>query len=107
MTLYYYEELTLKEIGMILDITESQVSQIHTKTILKLQAGSDRRLEGAFVNLHDSVAKREFIWYTIKVKKHTAVDIRVESDSCYSLCSFCNEWCHIMWFPWWVKEPEV
>jgi RNA polymerase sigma factor for flagellar operon FliA len=37
LTLYYYEELTLKEIGMILDITESRVSQIHTKTILKLR----------------------------------------------------------------------
>ena len=37
LTLYYYEELTLKEIGMILDITDSRVSQIHTKTSLKLR----------------------------------------------------------------------
>jgi len=31
MALYYYEELTLKEIGQVLNITESRVSQIHSK----------------------------------------------------------------------------
>ena len=33
---YYYEELTMSEIGDILAITESRVSQIHTKAILRL-----------------------------------------------------------------------
>lgn len=37
MALYYYEELTLKEIGKVLDISESRVSQIHTKIILNLK----------------------------------------------------------------------
>jgi RNA polymerase sigma factor for flagellar operon FliA len=37
MALYYYEELTLKEIGKVLDISESRVSQIHTKIILSLK----------------------------------------------------------------------
>lgn len=37
ISLYYYEELTMKEIGEILDITESRVSQIHTKAILRLR----------------------------------------------------------------------
>lgn len=37
LTLYYYEELTLKEIGEVLGVTESRVSQIHAKTILKLR----------------------------------------------------------------------
>lgn len=37
ITLYYYEGLTLKEIGKILDISESRVSQIHTKAIFRLQ----------------------------------------------------------------------
>lgn len=37
VTLYYYEELTMKEIGVVLDITESRVSQIHAKAILKLR----------------------------------------------------------------------
>jgi RNA polymerase sigma factor FliA len=38
IALYHYEELTLKEIGVVLDITESRVSQIHSKAILKLRA---------------------------------------------------------------------
>lgn len=38
VALYYYEELTLKEIGVVLEISESRVSQIHTKAILSLRA---------------------------------------------------------------------
>ena len=38
ITLYYYNELTLKEIGDVLGLTESRISQIHTKTIIKLRA---------------------------------------------------------------------
>lgn len=38
ITLYYFEELTYKEIGSILAISESRVSQLHTKAILKLKA---------------------------------------------------------------------
>ncbi len=37
IALYYYEELTLKEIGEVMRISESRVSQIHTKSILKLR----------------------------------------------------------------------
>mgnify|MGYP001026687728 CR=1 FL=1 len=36
--LYYYEELTLKEIGKILGLSESRISQIHSKTILSLRS---------------------------------------------------------------------
>jgi RNA polymerase sigma factor for flagellar operon FliA len=35
--LYYYEGLTLKEIGAILKVTESRVSQIHTKAVLRIR----------------------------------------------------------------------
>ncbi|HEV8104400.1 MAG TPA: RNA polymerase sigma factor WhiG [Gaiellaceae bacterium] len=45
VTLYYYEELTLREIGEVLGVTESRVSQLHTKAILRLKA----RLAGALV----------------------------------------------------------
>lgn len=45
LVLYYYEELTLKEIGEILDVTESRVCQIHTKAIMRLQ-GKILRHEG-------------------------------------------------------------
>ena len=37
ISLYYYEELTLKEIGKVLDLTESRISQIHSKVISKLR----------------------------------------------------------------------
>ena len=35
--LYYYEELTLKEISRILEVSESRVSQLHTKALQKMQ----------------------------------------------------------------------
>ena len=38
VTLYYYEELTLREIGEVLGVTESRVSQLHTKAILRLRS---------------------------------------------------------------------
>jgi RNA polymerase sigma factor for flagellar operon FliA len=45
ITLYYYEDLTLREIGEVLGVTESRVSQLHTKAILRLKA----RLTGSVV----------------------------------------------------------
>ncbi len=38
LVLYYYEDLTLKEIGQVLEVTESRVSQLHTKAIMRLRA---------------------------------------------------------------------
>jgi len=38
VTLYYFEELTLREIGEVLGVTESRVSQLHTKAVLRLKA---------------------------------------------------------------------
>ena len=38
VTLYYSEERTLREIGEVLGVTESRVSQLHTKAILRLKA---------------------------------------------------------------------
>jgi RNA polymerase sigma factor for flagellar operon FliA len=37
LALYYYEEMTLKEIGQTLGISESRVSQIHTKAVSRLR----------------------------------------------------------------------
>ncbi len=37
VALYYYEELTMKEIGKIMGYTESRVSQLHTKAVLRLR----------------------------------------------------------------------
>jgi len=42
VALYYYENLTLREIGEVLSVTESRVSQLHTKAVLRLKS----RLQG-------------------------------------------------------------
>jgi RNA polymerase sigma factor for flagellar operon FliA len=38
LILYYYEDLTLKEIGEVLQVTESRISQLHTKAIMRLRS---------------------------------------------------------------------
>ncbi|MDR1618622.1 MAG: RNA polymerase sigma factor WhiG [Treponema sp.] len=38
LVLYYFEDLTLKEIGQVLEVTESRVSQLHTKAIYHLRS---------------------------------------------------------------------
>jgi RNA polymerase sigma factor FliA len=38
LTLYYFENLTLAQIGEVLGVTESRVSQIHTKSVLQLRS---------------------------------------------------------------------
>ena len=41
--LYYYEEMTMKEIGKTLDLSESRVSQMHSSIIARLKAQVDAR----------------------------------------------------------------
>lgn len=49
MTLYYYEEMTMKEIGLTLGVVESRVSQIHASAVLHLRALlADLASAGAF-----------------------------------------------------------
>jgi RNA polymerase sigma factor for flagellar operon FliA len=50
LSLYYYEDLNLKEIGRVLDVTESRVSQLHTQAILRLK-GKLRNHWDEFVGL--------------------------------------------------------
>ena len=38
LSLYYYEDLNLKEIGQVLQVTESRVSQLHAQAVQKLRA---------------------------------------------------------------------
>jgi RNA polymerase sigma factor for flagellar operon FliA len=46
IALYYYENLTLREIGEVLGVTESRVSQLHTKAVLRLRSHlSEEELE--------------------------------------------------------------
>ena len=48
MSLYYYEELTMQEIGQVLELTLSRISQIHTKAILHLRAAVQNLTQGAY-----------------------------------------------------------
>jgi RNA polymerase sigma factor for flagellar operon FliA len=52
LSLYYYEDLNLKEIGQVLDVTESRVSQLHTQAILKLRG----KLKSVFQEPEDLAA---------------------------------------------------
>jgi RNA polymerase sigma factor for flagellar operon FliA len=47
LSLYYYDELTLKEIAKVLDLTESRISQIHSKSIISLRT----KLKGSGLNV--------------------------------------------------------
>jgi RNA polymerase sigma factor FliA len=44
VALYYLEELTMKEVGAVLGITESRVSQLHTQAVLRLRASLQGKL---------------------------------------------------------------
>ena len=37
IVLYYYEELTLKEVSAIMEVSESRISQLHTKALQKMK----------------------------------------------------------------------
>ncbi len=48
---YYYEELTLKEISKVLDVSESRVSQLHTKALQKMKAKLGNEAGYVFSNI--------------------------------------------------------
>ncbi len=49
MTLYYYEEMTMREIGLALGVVESRVSQVHASAVVHLRAAlKDLAARGAF-----------------------------------------------------------
>jgi RNA polymerase sigma factor for flagellar operon FliA len=54
LTLYYYEELTMKEIGLTLGVVESRVSQIHSSAVLRLRT----TLQGLQKNLRPPLAAK-------------------------------------------------
>ncbi len=45
LILYYYEEMTMKEIGLTLDLSESRVSQMHSSIIMRLKAQMKHRVK--------------------------------------------------------------
>ena len=50
ITLYYYEEMTLKEISNVMEVSESRVSQLHTKALVKL-----KKSLGNYMNIFDEM----------------------------------------------------
>jgi len=48
LSLYYFEELTLREIGAVLEVTESRISQIRTKAMLHLRAALQHLTHDAY-----------------------------------------------------------
>lgn len=58
MALYYYESLTFKEIAEVLKVTESRVSQVHAKALMKLQ-GKLRNIKKDADEIHDSISRKK------------------------------------------------
>jgi RNA polymerase sigma factor for flagellar operon FliA len=48
VSLYYYEEMTLKEISLILHLTEARISQLHTKAVFRLR-GALSKLKSSLI----------------------------------------------------------
>ena len=61
MTLYYYEEMTMREIGLALGVVESRVSQVHASAVVHLRAAlKDLAARGAFER-HRSARQRAIL----------------------------------------------
>jgi RNA polymerase sigma factor for flagellar operon FliA len=61
MTLYYFEELTMKEIGLALGVVESRVSQIHASAVLHLRARLRDLSNGRAGRGHENPARRDTV----------------------------------------------
>jgi RNA polymerase sigma factor for flagellar operon FliA len=62
LSLYYYEELTMKEIGAVMGYTESRISQIHTKAVLRLRTKLARKLKRDDLPEHISFGDGSHSW---------------------------------------------
>ncbi|MEA1897247.1 MAG: FliA/WhiG family RNA polymerase sigma factor [Bacteroidota bacterium] len=49
LSLYYYDELTLKEIGRVMELSESRICQIHSQTMLKLKSTLKKNKHDKFI----------------------------------------------------------
>jgi RNA polymerase sigma factor for flagellar operon FliA len=58
LTLYYYEELTMKEIGLTLGVVESRVSQIHSSAVVRLRTSLASQRSGAAVEKISGVKRK-------------------------------------------------
>jgi len=75
IALYYYEELTLKEIGSILNVSESRISQIHTKAIVRLRGKLRSQMKSLVAGLMGPGIPQEFSSAETKGAKAVIGDI--------------------------------
>jgi RNA polymerase sigma factor FliA len=75
IALYYYEELTLKEIGSILNVSESRISQIHTKAIVRLRGKLRSQVKSLVAGLMGPGIPQEFSSAETKGAKAVIGDI--------------------------------
>jgi RNA polymerase sigma factor for flagellar operon FliA len=47
VSLYYYNDLTMKEVSEVMEITESRVSQLHSRAIMRLRGNINTKPEGS------------------------------------------------------------
>jgi len=47
VSLYYYNDLTMKEVSEVMEITESRVSQLHSRAIMRLRGNINTKSEGS------------------------------------------------------------
>ena len=47
VSLYYYNDLTMKEVSEVMEITESRVSQLHFRAIMRLRGNINTKPEGS------------------------------------------------------------
>lgn len=59
IVLYYYEDMTLKEISMTLEVSESRVSQLHTKALNKEEGYGRLYVSGIMKDIYACEAKSE------------------------------------------------
>ena len=61
LSLYYYDELTLKEIGDVMELTELQAYQLHSQAILKLKSKFKTGLKGISEDWEGTNVKAEIV----------------------------------------------
>jgi RNA polymerase sigma factor for flagellar operon FliA len=62
LALYYHEELTMREVGEVIGVGESRVSQIHSAAMIKLRARLRRRAEEDAAGAVEAGAAKERTW---------------------------------------------
>jgi RNA polymerase sigma factor for flagellar operon FliA len=64
LALYYHEELTMREVGEVIGVGESRVSQIHSAALVKLRARLRRRVKEEAAGAAEAGGARERLWKT-------------------------------------------